>query len=80
MNIKFGLLKTNGVKFKLLIENISFEFYLFRNSSDLKKIKYNTSITSKFEMTTDYIFLFGNMNNQISEMKLDDHIFIRKNK
>lgn len=73
-------MKVNGIKLKLLIENISFEFYLFRNSNDLQKTKHNTSIVSKFEPNTDFIFLFGNMKNQISEMKLENHTFIRKNK
>ena len=79
-SIKFGLIKVNGVKVKVLLESLTQEFYLFKKPTEELKEKYNKIIFKNFENNSDFVFLFGQFNESLKTYKLKNHKLIMNKK
>lgn len=74
------MIKTNGLRVKVLIENISKEFYLFRRMKDPPRESHNNIIAKYFENNSDYLFLFGRMTDSFKKKKFQNHRIIMNKK
>ena len=68
------------MKVKMILKNISTEFYILRKMKEPPRESHNQIIVNYFENTSDFIFLFGQMTDSMKHKNFANHQMIMNKK